>query len=289
LTGRVPGASPFDELLAASRELEASARAVQGDDQIEVGEPELASLADDYHAWLARALEVLPSSFHEAFRAEYAGSFFQHRIKHFLESPGERNPLFDADQNPFGLSFWNHPFDGEFRAPLMRQRQILAEARQLVEGEGGYKVHLDLVEQMARRLPDLLEALANRHAGRPPYAVEDEYDLQDLLQGLLRLFFDDVRVEDYVPEHAGGRSRVDFVLKSERLVVETKMTRERLGAREVGEELIIDIERYRSYPDCAALLAIVYDPTRRIINRRTLESDLSRAREGMAVRVVVVQ
>jgi hypothetical protein len=105
----------------------------------------------------------------------------------------------------------------------------------------------------------------------------------------LRLFFDDVRPEDYVPEHAGSRSRVDFVLKNERLVVETKMTRDRLGAKEVGEELIIDIERYRSYPDCAALLAIVYDPVRRITNRRTLEADLGRPREGMTVRVVVVQ
>jgi hypothetical protein len=254
-----------------------------------VDEAEVAVLADDYHAWLARALEVLPSSFHEAFRAEYTGSFFQHRIRHFLESPGEQNPLFDADQNPFGLSFWNHPFDSEFRAPLMRQRQILAEARQLVEGEGGYRVHLDLVEQMSRRLPDLLEALSNRHAGRPPYVIEDEHDLQDLVRGLLRLFFDDVRAEDYVPEHAGSRSRVDFVLKTERLVVETKMTRDRLGAKQVGEELIIDIERYRSYPDCAALMAIVYDPDRRITNRRTLEADLSRSREGMAVRVVVVQ
>ncbi len=172
---------------------------------------------------------------------------------------------------------------------MMRQRQILAEARRVVEGEGGYKIHLDLVEQMARRLPDLLQALANRHDGRPPYAVEDEYDLQDLLGGLLRLFFDDVRSEDYVPEHAGGRSRVDFVLKTERLVIETKMTRDRLGARQVGEELIVDIERYRAHPDCAALLAIVYDPSRRIANRRTLEADLGRTREGMAVRVVVVQ
>jgi hypothetical protein len=281
--------SPFDDLLIRSRDLETRAKSVQGETEIAVGEPELASLADDYHAWLARALEVLPAQFHEPFRFEYDGSFFQHRIKHFLQSPGERNPLIDPSENPLALSQWSHPFDSEFRAPMMRQRQILAEARQLVEGEGGYRVHLDLVEQMARRLPEFLEPLANRHGARAPYVIEDEYDLQDLLHGLLRLFFDDVRPEDYVPEHAGGRSRVDFVLKSERLVVETKMTRDRLGAREIGEELIVDIERYRSHPDCAALLAIVFDPDRRIKNRRTLEADLSRTREGVAVRVLVIQ
>ncbi len=262
---------------------------MQGDDELLVDEAELASLADAYHAWLARALEILPSQFHEKFRFEYEGNFFQHRIKHFLESPGEHNPLFKPDENPLGLSPWNHPFESEFRAPMLCQRQILAEARQLVEGDGGYRTHMNLVEQLARRLPDFLEPLSHRHGNRQAFTIEDEYDLQDLLHGLLRMFFDDVRPEDYVPEHAGGKSRIDFVLKSEKLVVETKMTRPQLGAREVGEELIIDIERYRAHPDCSALVAVVYDPDRRIMNRRTLEADLSRTREGVAVRVIVVQ
>jgi hypothetical protein len=34
------------------------------------------------------------------------------------------------------------------------------------------------------------------------------------------------------------------------------MLRERLRASEVGEELILDIERYRAYPDCAALVEL---------------------------------
>jgi hypothetical protein len=72
---------------------------VQGDDEILVGEAELSSLTDAYHARLARALEVIPSQFHEKFRFEYDGNFFQHRIKHFLESPAERNPLLDPGEN----------------------------------------------------------------------------------------------------------------------------------------------------------------------------------------------
>ena len=88
---------------------------------------------------------------------------------------------------------------------------------------------------------------------------------------------------------AGGRSRIDFVLKAEKIVVEAKMTRAGHGAEEVGEELIVDIERYRSHPDCDALVALIYDTERLITNRRTLESDLSGERDGLTVRVIVVQ
>jgi len=88
---------------------------------------------------------------------------------------------------------------------------------------------------------------------------------------------------------AGGRSRIDFVLKAEKIVVEAKMTRAGHGAKEVGEELIVDIERYRSHPDCDALVALIYDTERLITNRRTLESDLSGERDGLTVRVIVVQ
>ena len=101
------------------------------------------------------------------------------------------------------------------------------------------------------------------------------------------MIFEDVRPEDPAPTRAGGSSRVDFLLKRQRIVVEVKMTREGLRDRELGDQLIEDIERYRSHPDCAALVAIVYDPERRIQNPRGLEEDLSGEREGLLVRVVI--
>jgi REase_DpnII-MboI len=281
--------SPYDELLAESRELERRARDVQGDFELQSSEEEIDKLVSDYHKWFARAVQLLPEEFRERFRFEYEGTIFQNRIKHFFETPGQPSAAYDAETALLGLSFWAHPFETEFRSPLLKQRQLLIEAKQVVEGEGGFRIHLGLVERIARRLPDLLVVLRNRQRERPPFVIEDEYDLQDLLHGILKLHFDDVRAEDYAPERAGGRSRIDFVLKSERLVVEAKMTRVRLGAREVGNELIIDIERYRSHPDCAALLAIVYDPDQRIVNARTLEADLSGTRDSLVVRVVVVR
>jgi hypothetical protein len=281
--------SPYDELLEESRDLERRARDVQGDAELRASEEEISELVSDYHEWLARAVHLLPQDFRERFRFEYEGAVFQNRIKHFFGAPGQPNALYSEQTAPLGLSFWSHPFETEFRAPLLKQRQILIEAKQVVEGEGGFRTHLDLIERIVRRLPDLLVVLRNRQRQRPPFVIEDEYDLQDLLHGLLKLHFDDVRVEDFAPERAGGRSRIDFVLKNERLVIEAKMTRVGLAAKELGEELIIDMERYRSHPDCAALLAIVYDPDQRIVNVRTLEADLGGTRDGLVVRVVVVR
>jgi hypothetical protein len=279
----------FDDLVTESRELDRRARGIQGDRELLATDDEIDQLAMDYNDWFARAIGVLPAGLEERFRSEYQGGVFSSKIKDFFESAGQPNAFVDDEGLAAGLPYWTHAHESTFRGPLMQQQQILAEAKQLVEGEGGFRIHLEMLERLFRRLPDFLVPLANRHANRPAFVVEDEYDLQDLMQGLLALHFDDVRAEDYAPQRAGARSRIDFVLKNERLVVEAKMTRQGLGAKEVGEQLIVDIERYRSHPGCAALLAIVYDPDSRIVNRRGLEADLSGARDGLVVRVLVIR
>jgi REase_DpnII-MboI len=52
--------------------------------------------------------------------------------------------------------------------------------------------------------------------------MKDEYDVQDSLHALLKLHFDDVRREEWTPSYAGSQSRMDFLLKREKIVVETK-------------------------------------------------------------------
>ena len=85
--------------------------------------------------------------------------------------------------------------------------------------------------------------LRQRHENRPTLTVEDEYDVQDLLHALLQLDFDDIRREEWTPSYAGGASRMDFRLKQEQVVIETKKTRKGLGDKEVGQQLIVDIAK----------------------------------------------
>ena len=67
-----------------------------------------------------------------------------------------------------------------------------------------------------------------------------------------------------MPSYAGKRPRLDFLLKRESIVIEVKKTRANLGAKEVGDQLIIDIGRYKAHPDCKAWCASFYDPEFRI-------------------------
>ena len=144
-----------------------------------------------------------------------------------------------------------------------------------------------LVVSLCRRFHLFAHQLLDRHRQRGTLKIADEYDVQDLMHALLRLHFEDVRAEEVTPSVAGKSGRMDFLLKAERLVVETKMTRRGLTQKQVGDELIIDMRRYRSHPDLRTLVCLVYDPGGFCRAPAALENDLSGS-EGRFRTVVIV-
>ena len=146
----------------------------------------------------------------------------------------------------------------------------------------------DLVKLMVRRFHIVARQLTRRHANRETLEIRDEYDVQDLLHALLRLRFDDVRPEEWTPSYAGGSSRMDFLLKNEKLVVEAKMTRTGLAEKQIGEQLIVDAARYSTHPDCTILVCFIYDPEAQLKNPRGLEADLAKlSRPGLRVSALI--
>lgn len=129
-----------------------------------------------------------------------------------------------------------------------------------------------ILEKICTNFHRCARAILNRHSNRPTLEITDEYDVQDLLQGILRLFVDDVRPEDYVPSYAGGNSRTDFYLPQYETYIETKMTRDGLKDKEVGEQLSIDIARYGD--KCKTLICFIYDKGSLLTNPYGLISDL---------------
>ncbi len=126
----------------------------------------------------------------------------------------------------------------------------------------------------------VVKSLRNRYDSRNTIDVDDEYDVQDLLFAILQIFFKDIRKEEWTPSYAGNSSRVDFLLKEEKTVIEVKKTRKTMKDKDLGEQLIIDIAKYKSHPDCKKLICFVYDPEGRIVNPEGIVKDLENENEN---------
>lgn len=95
----------------------------------------------------------------------------------------------------------------------------------------------EVLDKVFTRFHKVARQLRTRHSNRTTIEVNDEYDVQDLLHAVLLLFFDDVRKEEWTPSYAGGASRQDFLLKTEKIVIETKKTRESMSDKVLGDQL----------------------------------------------------
>lgn len=137
----------------------------------------------------------------------------------------------------------------------------------------GQESSLVTLERIFSNFHNVVRRLRNRYASRETLDITDEYDVQDLLHSLLILFFNDIRAEEVTPSYAGKSARIDFLLKKEGVAVEVKMTRKGLGDKEIGDQLLVDIERYKEHQDCSTLVCFVYDPDGRINNPNGLISD----------------
>jgi hypothetical protein len=144
------------------------------------------------------------------------------------------------------------------------------------------------IGRLAERLHLVVRQLRERYGQRPTLDVNDEYDVQDLFHALLTLSFDDIRKEEWAPSYAGGASRMDFLLPEVESVVEIKKTRPSLTTKELGEQLIVDIAKYKKHPMCRTLYCVVYDPEGRVGNPRGVENDLNSDYPELAVCVMIV-
>lgn len=68
----------------------------------------------------------------------------------------------------------------------------------------------ELLSNLFERFHSVAKQLRHRYDNRPTLDINDEYDVQDLLHSLLKLYFEDIRKEEWTPSYAGGSSRMDF-------------------------------------------------------------------------------
>ena len=133
----------------------------------------------------------------------------------------------------------------------------------------------------------VVKQIRNRYDNRNTLDIDDEYDVQDLLHSLLKIYFDDIRAEEWTPSYAGGCSRMDFLIKEEKIVIEVKKTRKGLSDKELGKQLIEDKERYKAHPDCKKLICFTYDPESRILNPKGIQNDLNKLENDFEVQIII--
>jgi hypothetical protein len=195
--------------------------------------------------------------------------------------------------------------DGELQEVIIARREFLDRAlcRKFEERDFGFlaalrialllscrtelRFALDTARQgkMTGEAIDLIKAiflgfhrfairLRDRRSDRTAIEVKNEYDVQDLLGGLLAIHFSDLEQEVWTPLYAGNASRVDFWLRDHGILIEAKMLRASLPQRQLVDELIVDHQRYSKMTGCHSLLCFVYDPKNSLRNPKHVAKEL---------------
>lgn len=167
---------------------------------------------------------------------------------------------------------------------------VLGElARDLAARSSAKADALNLVLEVLDLIPELARRMRERKHGRPPFLMENEYDVQDLLYVTLKPPLPDLTDEEWTFKDAGGAKRIDLVSAAHRICIEAKKARNVDHAREIADELRVDFESYYVHPACDTLVVFVYDPTSLIADARKVEDDLSGPRtiKGRRVEVIV--
>jgi hypothetical protein len=148
---------------------------------------------------------------------------------------------------------------------------------------------LSLLASSLRRLGSgALRPLVHRRRNRDGISINDEYDLQDATEMLLRSLYSDVRREEPTPSSAGSHSRMDLYLREGRTAVEVKATSPGRSEKQIKPELLTDINDYLGHPTVESLVIVIYDLANTFENPVGFEHDLSGIKDGLEVRVIVV-
>jgi len=149
---------------------------------------------------------------------------------------------------------------------------------------------LALLEELLRRLPRVIRQLRTRQGDRPPFRVEDERDLEDLLRALLPLHFDDIRPESRTPSYAAG-TRTDFLLVSANTGRTIALTAKRATPErrepQLTKQLQEDAAYYARRPECRTLVGLVYDSEQLMREPHRLETAWSGPQGELNVRCVI--
>jgi hypothetical protein len=146
---------------------------------------------------------------------------------------------------------------------------------------------VDRIRRICSRFHQVTRQLRKRGEDRATLEVEDQRDVQDLLEILLSVEFDEIRAIEWAPPYLDGARRTDLVVPQEGIVISVRRTRPGAGSKIIAEQIAADARHYMQEPSCNTLFCFVYDPEGRIGNPQTLEREQTQHVKGTQVEVLI--
>lgn len=117
-----------------------------------------------------------------------------------------------------------------------------------------------LVLRLCERLPAAARILVNRQHGKAPFAISDEYDVQDLLHALLRAYLKYSVHEEPLGKVGGTRSgRADVAIEELGTIIEAKFVRGPGDQQRIIDEYSNDILLYPAWPHLKNFIYFIYN------------------------------
>jgi len=172
---------------------------------------------------------------------------------------------------------------------IFEREQAVLLAKALARLPEDYREVIVLHHLEDLNFPEVARRMRERRNGRPPYRLENEFDIQDLLYVALKPHIPDLSEEEWTPKHAGRAKRIDFISDGSRICLESKKVRDESHGKRIADELKIDIESYYVHKACDKLIAFVYDPSGYMVDAHQQELQLSGERtiKGRTIEVIV--
>lgn len=123
------------------------------------------------------------------------------------------------------------------------------------------------------------------------FKIEDEYDVQDILYVVLKSIFPTIRDEDPIPKVGAKSTKIDLILREEKILIEVKMIKGKdSNETHFIEQLKIDFESYHECKWLKKLFCFVYDPfkkTKDISNFRDLNGNRTKGEHSFNVELII--
>ncbi len=131
-----------------------------------------------------------------------------------------------------------------------------------------------------------------RRKGHDNFEINDEYDVQDILYVILKSVFPNLRDEDPIPKVGAKSTKIDLILREEKILIEVKMIKKGdSNETHFIEQLKVDFESYHQCQWLEKLFCFVYDPlkkTKDISNFNDLNGKRKKNDHEYDVEVIVI-